>query len=245
LDTFFSDHPDAVLCGEVVGDNPYNHQRDPDLSPGAHFFLFDIVIPGRGRIPPEERYQLMEQYNLPGTPCWGEFDHQKVDELFKVLHDLNDRCREGVVMKSLDGAQIMKFVTPNKDLEDIRDGLIVNFDLPVGHFWNRIVRATLFIQEFQLDPNIYAQRIGQAFLDGLSGLDDFRRSEQDYVIYVKQMATWEATRDMIASRVRVVTDAVDQVTMNGQPMLRVRFRRIYRLSTHRFHSILKGFPHTD
>lgn len=46
LGAFFRNHPDHLLCGEVVGDNPYNIQRDPSIPAGLHLRIFDIRNPG-------------------------------------------------------------------------------------------------------------------------------------------------------------------------------------------------------
>ncbi|MFW5908577.1 MAG: RNA ligase, partial [Desulfosalsimonas sp.] len=71
LGSFFRDYPGHVLCGEVIGDNPYNWQRDPNMAPGAHFFTFEIIAPDGNFLPPEERYRITSDYGLPGVPKMG------------------------------------------------------------------------------------------------------------------------------------------------------------------------------
>lgn len=55
----------------------------------------------------------------------------------------------------------------------------------------------------------------------------------------------ESSARLIGSRVRVYIESVEKSRINGKVMLRIRFRRVSPQSTHRYHSILKGFPHVD
>ena len=108
------------------------------------------------------------------------------------------------------------------------------------------MRIVLFVQELGLDKKEYQDKIGWAIAEGLSPLEgSFKRAEQAYTIYVQKKATWDAVRDIIAGLVKVETDKISSVELEGRQMLKVRFRRVYKKSTHRFHSILNGFPHID
>lgn len=232
------------MCGKITGDNPYNVQRDPTLPPGAHLHIFDLLNPEGEFLPPAKRHELVGNYQLPIFPNMGQFTADKIEKLIEILLDLNDRVREGVVLKSLDGKRIMKFVTPSTDLQDIRDGLIIDYDLHHRYFRNRILRAIIFIQEFGLDKEKYKHRFGETFLQGYSSLESFSKSHEYYSIYVQEEETWRATEKLIQDQVSVKTDNIEPVKLNGQKMLRVKCRRIYTKSTHRYQSILKGFPHT-
>ncbi len=244
IDRFFADHPERILCGEICGDNPYNSQRDPDLAPGAHLFVFDIMAPDGKNMSPLERCRLIEEYRLPTIPLLGKHSVREMEKLCDLLKDLNNRNKEGIVMKSGDGDTVVKFVTPAKDLEDIRDGLIIDFDLHQRYFRNRFLRIANFIQEFDLDREACARWIGRTFLDGYAPLESFEGSKEPYTVYVVERETWEKTRVLI-KQVSMEEKSIDPVELDGRSMLRVRFNRVYDRSTHKFHNILKGFPHTD
>lgn len=134
LKAFFNDFPGYVLCGEVTGDNPYNWQRDPELPPGAHFYVFEIFDHAGNFLLPEDRYKLLRQYNIPAVPVLGKYTSRDMDQLYDLLRDLNARSREGVVLKSAKDRRILKFVTPESDLQDIEDTLRIGFDLSSGFF---------------------------------------------------------------------------------------------------------------
>src|SRR3990170_3311551 len=97
LERFFVTYPDYVLFGEVLGDNPYNSQRDPTIPPGLYFFIFEIMRSDGEFLRVHDRYELVESYELPTVPLLGQFTSDRIDELFEILRDLNNKEREGVV----------------------------------------------------------------------------------------------------------------------------------------------------
>lgn len=245
LNGFFEDYPDHVLCGEVIGDNPYNWQRDPNLSPGAHFFVFEITAPDGNFLPPEHRYKIVADYGLPSVPRMGRHSVAEIEDLYGRLRELNDRGREGVVLKDAKGVRRLKFVTPTTDLQDLKDALKIGFDLSSGFFFKRYLRASLFVRELGLDPEEYARRIGWAFLDGCPDPEKFTQSSEKYTIYVQSGKTWDALRRQLRSRVLIACDGKKEVRILGREMIRIDFRRIYQKSTQRFRRILKGHLHKD
>ena len=245
LQEFFQDYPDHVLCGEAIGASPYNAQRIYDLPPGLHFRLFDIAD-YRGRLlPPEQKYLLAARYGIPTVPQLGQYDAHQITTLQEVLLDINQRGGEGVVMKSLDGERMLKFVTPLSDLADIRDNLGVLFDVDSGYFTNRLLRVALFVQEFGLDPDEYARHIGQAVLQGLDALRNFQHAAEEYTILVRNITTWHALRALVSDRVRVEELYTRAVILNRRPYIQVGFKRVFRKSTKRFRTLLKGYGHYD
>ncbi len=245
LDEFFTDYPDLVLCGEAVGASPYNVQRVYELPPGLHFYLFDIMDTEGRSLPPERKYTLAAQYAIPTVPQFGQYSLARLPELKDLLLDLNAREREGVVMKSPDGERVVKFVTPTSDLADIRDNLILMYDVDSGYFLNRLLRSVLFVQEFGLDREEYARRIGEAILGGLDALTDFRGAWEEYHILVRNITTWHRLRELLAGRVRTEELYTRAVLLDGRPFIQIGFRRVFRKSTKRFRMILKGYGHYD
>jgi putative ATP-dependent DNA ligase len=245
LERLFATYPDYVLFGEVLGDNPYNSQRDPTMQPGLYFFLFEIMGSDGEFLRVRDRYELIENYELPTVPLLGQFTSDRIDELFEILRDLNERGREGVVLKSGISNRVMKFVTPSSDLRDIRDNLILEFDLEPGFITNRLLRISLFIRELGLNEDQYAARLGKAFLDGYSALETFESSNEKYNIYVKRLKTWNLLRTLLSSYIPIKTDRVEPALVDGLEMLHVEFRRIFRKSTRRYREILRGYGHID
>ncbi|MFW6011417.1 MAG: RNA ligase, partial [Desulfosalsimonas sp.] len=245
LGSFFRDYPGHVLCGEVIGDNPYNWQRDPNMAPGAHFFIFEIIAPDGNFLPPEERYRITSDYGLPGVPKMGRHSTARIERLYELMRELNDRGREGVVLKDGEGKKRLKFVTPTTDLQDLKDALQIGFDLSSGFFFNRYLRASVFIKELGLNQDEYARRIGWAFLDGCPDPENFKQAGEKYTIYVQSETTWKALCEQLKSKVLIACDSKKEVRILGRKMLRIDFRRIYQKSTQRYRKILRGHLHKD
>lgn len=245
LEGFLDDHPEHALCGEVINDNPYHHQRYPDLEPGAHFHLFEIVDPDGAFLPPEDRYALADRYALPQVPRFGRHDSGRVDALYELLRDLDRRQREGIVMKALDAAKLLKFVTPASDINDIRDSLEIAFDLPGGFFHNRWMRVAMSVRELGLDPDEYARRLGAAFLEGCPHTPALREASQRYVIHLPDEATWEQLYTRIAQQVKVRCERQRTVCIRGHELLEVTFSRLFNRSSSRFYRMLHGHLYTD
>ncbi|NPA90174.1 MAG: RNA ligase [Chloroflexi bacterium] len=242
---FFQDHPDHVLCGEALGDSPYNPQRPLDLPPGLHFFLFEISLPDGHRVPPEQKYELAARYAIPTVPQLGKFTVQELPAIKELLLEINNRGGEGIVAKGEQGERMVKYVTAASDLEDIRDHLPILFDLDSGYFTNRLLRTTLFVQELGLDEEEYAQRIGRAMLEGWSVLRNYRESAEEYRILVRNINTWKALQELLGTRVQVEELYTRPVVVHGRPFVMVGFKRVFRKSTKRFRMILKGYGHYD
>jgi putative ATP-dependent DNA ligase len=245
LEAFFRDFPGWVICAEVVGDNPYNWQRDPELSDGAHFCVFDIFDDQGNFILPEDRHALVQGYNLPAAPVLGQYSRADMNRIYSLLRDLNARQREGVVLKSATDNRALKFVTPASDLKDIADSLRIGFDLSSGFFFNRYLRASLFVKELGLDEDEYARRIGRAFLEGTPPLEGIEWAGETYVIFVCSRQTWEELYESLKTRVLIKCDEIREAKLKNRPMLKIVFRRVYQKSTHRYKRILKGHLHQD
>ncbi len=119
------------------------------------------------------------------------------------------------------------------------------FDLDFGFFRNRLLRLVLAVEELGLDRKEYERRLGQTYFEGLDALSSFSTCAESGVVYVRERETWDKTVTMMQGPINVVTDEVEERDIEGHAMLRIRFRRVYRKSTSRYHNILKGFPHTD
>jgi ATP-dependent RNA circularization protein (DNA/RNA ligase family) len=233
------------LFSEVLGDNPYNSQRDPTIPSGLYFFVFEIIGGDGELIYVRDRYRLVETYELPTVPLLGQFYFERIDELLEILRSLNEKEREGVVLKSSTSRRAMKFVTPRTDLRDIRDNLILEFDLEPSFITNRLLRTSLFVREFGLDEDEYAYHLGKAFLDGYANLETFESASETYNIYVQRLKTWNELRALLSVHVTIKTESIKSVVLDGFDMMKIEFRRVFRKSTQRYREILRGYGHID
>jgi putative ATP-dependent DNA ligase len=245
LKGYFQDHPEHVLCGEVIGDNPYNNQRDELVGPGLHLRIFDIRDEHSRFLPVEERYDLCDEYELPGVPRLGIYSEDQLEELAELLRDLNAREREGVVLKRKDSSSPLKYVTPAGELEDIVDNLRIAFDVGFAFFLHRILRSVAAARELGLPEDQFSYDLGEAFIEGYEPIEDPEEVTDHYRIFVQRRETWEALKERIGSAVEIRTGEIEEEELHGRRMLRVEFDRIYRRSTRRFRRIARGRPHVD
>lgn len=145
LDSFFEDHPDYMLCGETIGpENPYTTHEYPDVD-SVDFRIFDV----RDRVtadplPVSRRRQLCARYDLPQVASFGRFEPDEAGEVRAIIARLDERAREGVVMKSPDGTEQLKYSTSAAN----RDALAYAFALPFD-YGRDFVLSRLLREAFQ------------------------------------------------------------------------------------------------
>ena len=240
LDDFFIHHPDRIICAEFIGDNPYNSKRDHSQPAGLSFFCFDIMRNDGKLLPIEEKSEIFRSLALPLVKSFGRFSIKSSDALKDVMLELNRMNREGIILKGLNGNHSIKFVTAASDLHDIEISLSYFYDFEPGFYSNRLMRISLFVQEFRLDEIEYAKRIGDAILKGYSFLSDYNGSLEVFTIYVHSMDNWEELKKLIIQHKDVVHDEINTVDINGERLFKIVFGRRHKKSTERFHEILSG-----
>lgn len=233
-----------MLCGEMIGNTPYTSPaRDFDVK----YFVFDIYDLGKGEyLAPAERYALLKKYGIEPAPSIGKF-HRKNDA--KKLHELalnfNRAGKEGIVFKSEDRKQVVKYVNPNADIEDIGNTLKALFDMPIGHFNQRLLRSAIFVREYGLGAEEYGKKLGKAvyekFAEGLKMLEKDGSIYDEFEILVKDRKVWDELKSHMSREVRL--EEVFEREEGGKT--RIRFRKIYTKSTKKLRAFLNGKGITD
>jgi len=240
LDDFFNLYPDRIICAEFVGDNPYNSKRDNLLPPGLSFFCFDIMCNDGKLLPVEEKYAIFSSLNLPQVNSFGRFRFANSDKLKEIILELNRRQREGIVLKDVHGNRSIKFVTAESDLLDIEKSLAYFYDIEPGFYSNRLMRISLFVQEFNLDEKEYIDRIGRAVVRGYSFLLDYNSSLETFTIYMHSMECWEELKKLIILHKDIIHNGAEPVDINGVMLHKIVFERKHKKSTEKYHQILSG-----
>lgn len=168
LDPFFDDHPDRMLCGEVIGpENPYTTHGYPEVD-SVGFRVFDVRDRVTGDpLPVAERRSLCAEYDLPQVASFGSFEPDEAAELLSLVDELDERNREGIVMKSADGTDQLKYTTSAAN----RDALAYAFGLPFEYgrdfVFSRLLReAFRSVERDESDPEATerARDLGEAIL---------------------------------------------------------------------------------
>ena len=86
----FADHPDLVLCGEMVGPrNPYV-PKEVYPAESMDFYLFDVSRKGKREMEgPLETHALAEEYGVRSVRLFGEFGlGEAAAEIEEIIRDL-------------------------------------------------------------------------------------------------------------------------------------------------------------
>ena len=242
LEQFFKENPDYVLCGEMVGNTPYT---EPTKDFDVKLFVFDIDRGDGSYLPCEKRYAVLKKYGIASAPMLGKFKSNDYDGLRKLILSLNMGRREGMVLKSADRKYIVKYVTPFADIDDIHKTSELFFDMPIGFYYQRVLRSAFFINDFGFDKEKYSAMLGKAFYDGLNKalqkVKDGHEIDEEFEILIKDKGIWKDVQRHMSKDVRL--EELWRREEKGKT--RIRFRKIYKRTTRKLASYAAGKGITD
>ncbi len=150
LDALFDEIPDAVVCGEMIGrDNPYTAHGYEEVG-SLDLRVFDVRDARSGEsVPVDERRELVEEHGLPSVPFYGVHDaDEAAGEIREVIEDLDERGREGVIMKTPDVSKQLKYTTSAANQGDLAYAFSLPFDYGQAFMFRRIIREAFQAHEF-------------------------------------------------------------------------------------------------
>ena len=166
----FNDHPEIVLCGEMVGpENPYV-PKDIYPTDSIDFYLFDISRKNwKGTLGVNKTHEFAKAYGLLATPMLGEFRIDRAySEIVRILEDLGKKGREGVVMKDPENkASPVKYTCSESNCNDLEVAFRYYNDYALDFFVSRAVREGFQSAEWNESEEARlarALRIGKSIL---------------------------------------------------------------------------------
>ncbi len=236
-DPFFKKFPNAVLCGEMVGNTPYTK---PAADFDTRLLIFDI---GRGDgtyLDQEEKEKILKSYSIEHVPFFGMYPITDIKKIRRVAYGTFKDKKEGIVIKSEDRKQAVKYVNPASDIQDIATNSAFFLDMPTGFYMQRILRSAFFVRDFGLDKDQIGSQLGHAFLDGLAkalnALEAGDPLTEEHEILISDRAVWEKLRAQMRKEVGIEV-VFEREETEG---IRIRFRKIYRKTTRRLREFLHG-----
>ncbi|PWB50703.1 MAG: RNA ligase [Candidatus Methanoperedenaceae archaeon] len=151
---FFHDHPDLVLCGEMVGpDSPYVPKTFYNIE-SLDFFTFDVrKINSGAPMSVMERRKLMDEYGIRSVHLYGEFEVGKAHEaITDIIKSFGNTLREGVVIK--DPEMILppvKYTSSLSNCADLKYAFEFYNDFGRDFFFGRVCREAF--QSVEWDEN--------------------------------------------------------------------------------------------
>jgi putative ATP-dependent DNA ligase len=159
---FFEDNPGLMLCGEVVGlENPYQTKSYPEARDFG-YFIFDIRDRTTGEpVPVKEKNRLLKKYSLPSVHNFGVFTARDSERLLKLVRRLGRDRREGLVFKSLDMNQQVKYTANQSTNNDLKYAFKFMFDYGQSFMFRRLVREAFQAYEFGLSKRQLEKEAGE------------------------------------------------------------------------------------
>lgn len=237
LDGFFEENPAYVLCGEMIGNTPYT---PPTKDFDVRLLVFDIDRGDGSYLPPKEKYALFRKHRIIGVPQIGRFRSDDERSLRNAALALLKGKKEGMVIKSEDRSEVVKYVTPWADIDDIARNIKLMFDMPSGFFIQRILRSAMFIKDFGLDKKKYEREMGKAIysvlIEKLKQVENGYPVSEEFEISIKDPAVWDNICSHTSKDVRLEVLSKRKEGENT----RITFRKIYRKTDKRFRECLNG-----
>ncbi|MFB6092958.1 MAG: RNA ligase [Haloquadratum sp.] len=150
LAPFFEDHPEKMLCAELIGpETPYTTHDYADVDSDA-IRVFDVRERESGDpLSVPDRRDLCERYGYPQPRFVGRYDRSEAtEEIWAAIQELDAAGREGVVMKTADGSSMVKYTTEAMHHAELDDAFSLLFDLGRDFLFSRITREAFQAAEF-------------------------------------------------------------------------------------------------
>ncbi|AEH25219.1 RNA ligase [Pyrococcus yayanosii] len=248
---FFKDYPHLVLVGEMAGpESPYLVEGPPYVEEDIRFFLFDIQEKGTGKsLPVQERLKLAEEYGIPHVKVFGLYTVDRIEDLYDLIERLSREGREGVVMKSPDMKRVVKYVTPFANVNDVKIGAKVFFELPPGYFMSRIMRLAFYVAERRIKGERFeelARNLGKALLEPfVESIWDVEQGDEIAEVFRIRVKRIETAYKMVTHFERLGLNIKIEDIEEVGGMWRITFKRAYDEATREIRELIGGRAFVD
>jgi putative ATP-dependent DNA ligase len=197
---FFEEHKNMMLCGEVVGlKNPYQTKSYPEAKDFG-YFVFDIKDRKTGRsLSVEEKNRMIAKYSLPSARNFGIFTAKDSKKLLALVRKLGGEKREGIVLKSLDMENQIKYTSNQSTNNDLKYAFKFVFDYGQQFMFRRLIREAFQAYELGLSKKeleIEAGELGKSILipmvETIRMIAEGREVTEDFEIAVPDAAFGKA-----------------------------------------------------
>jgi putative ATP-dependent DNA ligase len=244
---FFLQHPDLVLCGEMVGpDSPYVPKTIYDIE-SLEFFIFDIRKKLTGKpMPVKDRRRLVDEYGLISVRLFGEYDVEKVHtEIASIIQDFGTSLNEGVVIKDPEmDLTPVKYTSSMSNCQDLRYAFEYYNDYGRDFFFPRVCREAYQAVEWnETEEKLKerCQRLGESILlpmiKTIHKKKDGGRITETVQIRVRSLNTMLEFEEHLRL---LGVDAVFEEPELTETGYLVRIQKKYHSTSDKTESILKG-----
>lgn len=169
LSAFFADHPDKMLCAELIGlEAPYTSHDYDDVETNS-FRVFGIRDRESGDpLPVAERRERCEEHGFQQPRHFGRYGTDAaVGGVRDAIAALDSAGREGVVITAADGTEMVKYTTESQHHDELAYAFSSPFDYGQDFLFSRVVRDAFQAVEFDEDDDRLRERardLGESIL---------------------------------------------------------------------------------
>jgi DNA/RNA ligase len=240
---FFSDHPEKVICGEMVGtENPYvtHHYREIGK---LGFRIFDLREKSSNKaMSIHDKVKLLELYELPKVKFFGIMDIEEAPErIFELITKLDKEDREGVVIKDpMMVLEPLKYTSSKAHNGELQYAFTYPFDFGRAFFFSRVIREgfqAYELNESEDDLRKRAHLIGESILypmiKTIKHVSEDNLASEDLIIHVDNLEEAENfARHLRDLGVVAIVHSFD----DGKAII----RRVHQSTTDRISNFLRG-----
>lgn len=166
--SFFADHPRMVLCAELIGpETPYTSHDYAAVESDA-IRVFDVRERASGEpVPVDRRRDLCGAYGFDQPPFFGWHSPEEATGAVEdVVADLDEREREGVVLKSADATQVLKYTTGAQHHNELAFAFSLPYEYGRDFLFSRLVREGFQAAELDDEATLRerARDLGESIL---------------------------------------------------------------------------------
>ncbi len=240
---FFRDHPDQVICGEMVGtENPYvtHHYREIGK---LGFKIFDIREKGSNKpMSVQDKVEILELYGLPNVKFFGIIDIDVAPErIFELVIKLGMDDREGVVIKDPKmEIDPLKYTSSQAHNGELQYAFTYPFDFGRAFFFSRVIREGF--QAYELEESddeirtrahILGESIIYPMIKTIKHVSKDNLAFEDIIIHVDELEEAEEFA-------RHLRDLGVVATVNSFEQGKAIIRRVHQSTTDRISNFLRG-----
>ncbi len=243
MSDFFNDHPELVICGEMVGtENPYvtHHYREIG---NLGFRIFDLREKASNRaVPVPDKIEILEKYSLPPVRLFGIMDTEEAPErIFEIIKELGAEDREGVVMKDPEmEINPLKYTSSQAQIGEIEYAFTYTFDFGRAFLFSRVIREGFQAYELEeSDDEIIrrAHKMGESiFLPMIHSIKQVSKgnpASEDIIIHVDNL---EEANDFVRHLRDLGVVAIVHSYRDGKAVI----RRMHQSTTDRITNFIRG-----
>ncbi len=240
---FFRDHPDQVICGEMVGtENPYvtHHYREIGK---LGFSIFDIREKGSNKpMSVHDKVEILGLYGLPNVKFFGIINIDEAPErIFELVIKLGMDDREGVVIKDPNmEIDPLKYTSSQAHNGELQYAFTYPFDFGRAFFFSRVIREgfqAYELEESEDEIRTRAHMLGESILypmiKTIKHVSKDNLAFEDIIIHVDDLEEAEEFA-------RHLRDLGVVATVHSFEQGKAIIRRVHQSTTDRISNFLRG-----